>query len=77
MDPQGKGFSNIPVLWDDKQIGSHSKLTERVHKHGAKIVAQIYHAGRQTNHLLIIGDALETRKALEAIEEGYKAGVSI
>jgi 2,4-dienoyl-CoA reductase-like NADH-dependent reductase (Old Yellow Enzyme family)/thioredoxin reductase len=29
------------------------KLTERIHKYGAKIVAQIYHAGRQTNHFVI------------------------
>jgi len=53
VDPRGKGFLNIPGLWDDNQIESHSKLTERVHKYGSKIVAQIYHAGRQTNHYVI------------------------
>ena len=53
VDPRGKGFLNIPGLWNDSQIESHSKLTERVHKYGSKIVAQIYHAGRQTNHYVI------------------------
>ncbi|MDI3481206.1 MAG: hypothetical protein PWQ97_861 [Tepidanaerobacteraceae bacterium] len=55
VDPRGKGFSRIPGLWDDGQIESHSRLTERIHKYGTKIVAQIYHCGRQTNHF-VIGD---------------------
>ena len=53
VDPRGKGFTNIPGLWEDRQIESHFKFTERIHKCGSKIVAQIYHAGRQTNHLVI------------------------
>ncbi|MDI3534838.1 MAG: hypothetical protein PWQ82_1203 [Thermosediminibacterales bacterium] len=53
IDPKGRGFSNIPGLWDDSQIESHSELTKRIHKYGTKIVAQIYHAGRQTNHFVI------------------------
>ncbi|MBZ4666329.1 FAD-dependent oxidoreductase [Mahella sp.] len=52
VDPCGKGFPCIPGLWDNAQIESHSELTERVHKYGSKIVAQIYHAGRQTNHFI-------------------------
>ena len=46
--PDGGGFVDIPGLWEDAQIPSHKKFTERVHKAGGKIVAQIYHAGRQT-----------------------------
>ncbi len=53
VDPRGKGFAGIPGLWNDDQIEGHSKLPERVHKYGSKIVAQIYHAGRQTNHFVI------------------------
>lgn len=52
VDPEGKGYSRIPGLWDDGQIESHTKLTERIHKHGSKIIAQIYHAGRQTLHFI-------------------------
>ncbi len=53
MDPKGKGFSNVPGLWNDKQVESHSKLTKRIHDIGSKIFAQIYHAGRQTSKALI------------------------
>lgn len=46
--PNVGGFRRLPGLWDDSQIGPHRELTERVHKQGGKIVAQIYHAGRET-----------------------------
>ncbi|MBN1383091.1 MAG: FAD-dependent oxidoreductase [Deltaproteobacteria bacterium] len=52
VDPLGRGFWTTG-LWKDEQIPSHSKLTERVHRAGAKIVAQIYHAGRQTSSGMI------------------------
>ncbi len=45
--PSGKAFRYLAGLWDDSQIASHSALPERVHRHGAKILAQIYHSGRQ------------------------------
>ncbi|WBW97265.1 oxidoreductase [Oceanirhabdus sp. W0125-5] len=48
MDPEAKGFLKLPGLWNDDQIASHKELTDRAHKHGAKIVVQINHAGRQT-----------------------------
>jgi len=53
VDPKGKGFPNVPGLWNDSQVESHSKLTKRIHDIGGKIFAQIYHAGRQTNRALI------------------------
>lgn len=43
------GFKNLPGLWEDAQIESHRKLTERVHAAGGTIAAQIYHAGRETS----------------------------
>ena len=46
--PNVGGFKKLPGLWDDSLIAPHRELTERVHKHGGKIVAQIYHAGRET-----------------------------
>lgn len=49
INPQAGGFIKLPGLWDDSQIESHRKLTDRVHQHGAKIAAQIYHAGRETS----------------------------
>src|SRR5512135_1042034 len=52
VDPTGKGFSSVAGLWDDSQIASHSKLTNRVHQYKSKIFTQIYHCGRQTSHLI-------------------------
>ncbi|MEC0184695.1 FAD-dependent oxidoreductase [Paenibacillus peoriae] len=49
IDEYAKGFRRIPGLWADFQIAGHKELTERVHKQGGKIAAQIYHAGRQTD----------------------------
>lgn len=46
---QGKGFSNVAGMWSDDLIESHSELTKRVHQYDSKIIAQIYHAGRQTH----------------------------
>lgn len=43
------GFKNLPGLWEDAQIESHRKLTNRVHAAGGTIAAQIYHAGRETS----------------------------
>ena len=50
--PAGRGFF-CAGLWKDEQIAPHSELTDRVHAAGAKIFAQIYHAGRQTASALI------------------------
>ncbi|NLI89330.1 MAG: FAD-dependent oxidoreductase [Epulopiscium sp.] len=52
VDPAGRGFFT-PGLWKDEQIESHTKLTDRIHRAGAKVFAQIYHAGRQTTSGLI------------------------
>ena len=49
------GAANSPTaagIWDESQIESHRRLTETVHRYGAKIFCQIYHCGRQTNHFI-------------------------
>lgn len=48
VDPTGRTYQYVPGLWADYQIPSHKELTDRVHAAGAKIFAQIYHGGRQT-----------------------------
>lgn len=48
VDPTGRTYQFLPGLWADYQIESHKRLTERVHAAGAKIFAQIFHGGRQT-----------------------------
>lgn len=49
VTPTAGGFVNLPGLWEDSQIESHRRLTDRVHRAGGKIAAQIYHAGRETS----------------------------
>ena len=34
-------------LWEDRQVEPWSVFTDRIHKAGAKTIAQIYHAGRE------------------------------
>ena len=52
VDPLGRGFWT-PGLWKDEQIESHKKLVDRIHKYNTKIIAQIYHCGRQTSSAII------------------------
>jgi 2,4-dienoyl-CoA reductase-like NADH-dependent reductase (Old Yellow Enzyme family)/thioredoxin reductase len=52
INPTAGGFKNLPGLWEDSQIESHRKLTDRIHKAGGRIAAQIYHAGRETSSLV-------------------------
>ena len=44
-----KAFTRPVGLWSDDQIASHAQLTKQVHKHGALMLAQLLHNGRQTN----------------------------
>lgn len=41
----GSSFENSLNLYDPKSIEDHKKLTERVHRYGAKIIAQLYYGG--------------------------------
>lgn len=49
VTPTAGGFVRLPGLWEDAQIESHRRLTDRIHRAGGKIAAQIYHAGRETS----------------------------
>lgn len=49
ITPTAGGFRDLAGLWEDAQIPSHTEFVERIHRQGAKICCQIYHAGRQTN----------------------------
>lgn len=49
VDPYGGGFKRIAGLWSDDIMKEHKELVDRVHKAGAKIAVQVYHAGRESN----------------------------
>lgn len=63
VTPRGKGFKYLPGLWNDGQIAGFSEFTRRIHAHNAVIIAQIYHAGRQTSKA-VIGEAPEAPSAI-------------
>lgn len=41
-------FSRMNGIWNEELIKGHKEMTDRVHKAGAKIGAQINHAGRES-----------------------------
>ena len=45
VSPQGQAKPNQPSMCKEKWIPAMKDMTDRVHSHGAKIVAQISHAG--------------------------------
>ena len=51
------GRASIPqnAIFDDKFIDGYKRLADVVHRHGAKVVVQLAHAGRQTLPDLIEG----------------------
>lgn len=53
VSPSARGFRYLPGLWEDSQIPGYAKFTEKIHQHGALVIAQIYHAGRQSSEYAI------------------------
>ena len=52
VNEHAKGYRCIPGLFNNEQIEGNKKLTETIHQYDSKIFAQIYHAGRQSRHLV-------------------------
>ena len=48
VEPNGKGYSRIPGLYNDEQIEGSKRLCDTIHKYDSKIFCQMYHPGRQT-----------------------------
>jgi len=53
IDPLGKVGPCHPCLWSDTFIDGLKKLTDAVHKYGARIAIQLSHTGRQTTQQII------------------------
>lgn len=47
VSADGRGYTNIPGLWNDEQIARNKEFTDLIHSYGSKIWCQIYHAGKQ------------------------------
>lgn len=61
--PRGKGFKHLPGLWNDEQIPGFKEFTKRIHKHDTVLIAQIYHAGRQSSKM-VLGEAPQAPSAI-------------
>lgn len=48
ISPNAGFFPRMLGIWNDELVENHKQLTDRVHAAGAKIAAQISHAGRET-----------------------------
>ena len=53
VDPLGKAGPRHTGLWNDDFIPGFRRLTDAVHRHGAKIAIQLGHTGRQTTKKII------------------------
>src|SRR5258708_20693240 len=43
---EGLGWPNAPGLWNEAQVEGWKLVTGAVHRHGGRIVAQLWHMGR-------------------------------
>jgi 2,4-dienoyl-CoA reductase-like NADH-dependent reductase (Old Yellow Enzyme family) len=43
---EGLGWPGAPGLWNDAQVDGWKSVTDAVHHHGGRIVAQLWHMGR-------------------------------
>ena len=44
-----KGYQWIPGLWKDEHVPGFKAMTDRIHQHGALMIAQLNHPGRQAS----------------------------
>lgn len=53
VDRGGHGFPRGAAIWDDSLIPGWRRLVDALHRHGTKVMCQLFHAGRQTYSMLI------------------------
>lgn len=49
MSRQGLGWPYAPGIWNDEQVAAWKPVTDAVHSKGGRIVAQLWHMGRQVH----------------------------
>lgn len=65
VNSAGRHLPKIPVLDQDSVVKELKKVVEIAHQHGAKIAAQINHAGRQTD-LRTVSEAIAPSPVLDS-----------
>lgn len=56
ISPSAMGYPNTPAIFTPAQIAGWKKVTDRVHKNGGKIFAQIWHTGRVSHPIYLNGE---------------------
>jgi N-ethylmaleimide reductase len=70
--PNALGYPRIPGIYSDAQVASWKKVTDAVHKKGAKIFVQLMHTGRVGHPLnLAAGAKVVAPSAVAAAGEMY------
>ena len=46
ISPEAVAYNGVPGIWTQAQVAAWRKVTEAVHRKGAKIVCQLWHTGR-------------------------------
>lgn len=57
---EGLGWPYAPGLWSDEQVEGWSHVTRAVHEAGGRIVAQLWHMGRQVHSSVIGGQPVSS-----------------
>ena len=57
---EGLGWPYAPGLWTDAQVEGWKPVTEAVHRAGGRIVAQLWHMGRQVHSSVIGGQPVSS-----------------
>ncbi|MFC4274415.1 alkene reductase [Achromobacter aloeverae] len=66
VTPQGVGYPNTPGIWSDEQVAGWKKVTDAVHRHGGRIVLQLWHVGRISDPSLLDGELPVAPSAIAA-----------
>ena len=53
---QGLGWPYAPGLWTDEQVRAWRPVTDRVHRAGGRIIAQLWHMGRIVHPSFLTGE---------------------
>merc|ERR1719474_1563676 len=57
ISPNAIGWVDVPGIWNEAQAEKWKEINEAVEKdNGAKMVAQLWHQGRQSHEDLVEGD---------------------
>ena len=60
ISQEGLGWPYAPGLWSDEQVEAWKPVTDAVHEAGGRIVAQLWHMGRQVHSSVIGGQPVSS-----------------